>query len=377
MRAFLHRPTALLLLHPNNPTPLLPSAPPKERATNLSASVVSSTDEKEVSAKGVTAVKRVVFATLIAVAFAAEPLYSVQDFASYLISGALLTSTVFVSIEACYSFGYGAILLTAGARSALTLLKYARALPSTPTPTSTAQALGALGPGARLAVTAGLLHAFAYAAYALRLMSFIARRNASQSYQRSDARAALQAAEKKIPLQLRLGIWLGTALLVGVFYTLPLHLHTSTVLHTPSPSRALAVISILSSTLALGAIAVEHIADNQKLAHKERVNGLKLPSPALPFCTSGLYSKYRHPNYAADFVFHVCMYMSAAPAFTPMSPFAIWYTHSLSFVGPYVFASIIRAATTTQEERQGIKYGQNEAFREAYEAWVARTRRFL
>ena len=97
-------------------------------------------------------------------------------------------------------------------------------------------------------------------------------------------------------------------------------------------------------------------------------------SPAqanLPFCTTGLYSIWRHPNYGAEFIFHAGMFVATLPALTT------WYATLLALLGPLIFASVIRGATTMLEKRQQTRYGWPARTDLAYEEWVERTRRFL
>ena len=223
-------------------------------------------------------------------------------------------------------------------------------------------------------------------------MSFIYQRNRSASYQNSPRFKGFATKEKEVPMKRRVFLWLSTAILLGGLYILPLHLHLNqiaqgisynleqeTFFSTSASSKVLSVFSMVASAVSLLALGVQTLADKQKMDHKEMIyknapsgvdeTALDLPPNRLPFCTTGLYKTWRHPNYVAEFVFHVGIFFAAVPTFTS------WHSVLLAFVGPAVFGSIIRGATTMLEKRQAEAY--TGKFGGAYDKWVASSKRWL
>ncbi|CAM9661545.1 unnamed protein product [Heterosigma akashiwo] len=241
-------------------------------------------------------------------------------------------------------------------------------------------AVPVMTPGARLVSAGCALHALAYIAYGIRMLFFIQIRNTSESYVNSDRFKRFADSEKKIALGRRLSVWWSTALLLGGLYALPLNLHLGQALEciqvvVPEVAKKKAKDAVVNnggqvvlkegfqlwrsigagaaSLMALVALGVQAIADDQKLKHKEAlyaeekkagappaapwrerqlqyeaaaaapapVSGFCAPRAgctpatpyygegyvgepgAAPFCTSGLYSKWRHPNYCGGVCF--------------------------------------------------------------------------
>lgn len=317
--------------------------------------------------------KTVVFLALTFKAFSVEKLiHTKTDIINYVGVSTVLTSCALFKIEDCYSFGYGGSLLAIGLMCTRNLLT----MSSIPWPL----------------FVEGLLHTFSYISYGLRMITFMLKRNSSKSYLNSSTNLSFQSLEKKIPLVRRVTVWLSTAIILGLLYSLPLHFHIESIRsivasgnnYESTMSKLKSSVSCLAAVFSLLAIFMQYVADNQKLAYKEKYYARNTTTlnnesssttttaatPALmPFCSEGLYRTWRHPNYLAEFFFHVGVFFAAVPAFNS------WGTVFLAALGPTIFASIILAATTSLEKRQKDRYGGKTEG--AYENWVASSRRFL
>jgi len=417
-------------------------APTLSEKQSSEASDSKSNSKTFLQGKSARAVKAALALGVLVKAFTLNPLILRPNLSQCFIASFLATATALKRIEDCYSYGYGASLLAIGLLGGRDLMwgvtgKIAEAAGSS-------GAVPVMTPGARLVSAGCALHALAYIAYGIRMLFFIQIRNTSESYVNSDRFKRFADSEKKIALGRRLSVWWSTALLLGGLYALPLNLHLGQALEciqvvVPEVAKKKAKDAVVNnggqvvlkegfqlwrsigagaaSLMALVALGVQAIADDQKLKHKEAlyaeqkkagappaapwrerqlqyeaaaaapapVSGFCAPRAgctpatpyygegyvgepgAAPFCTSGLYSKWRHPNYAAEFVFQTMVALAALPALTS------WHGALLAAAGPTVFASIIRAATTLLEKRQRDAYGGTRP----YEAWVRATRRFL
>lgn len=364
--------------------------------------------------------KLLLFAAIIARAFASQSTIDADYIWTGIVAATFATSLALRKVEDCYSYGYGASLLLLGMISVSGFWDsiaggFVRGKSVTEV-LNMSRGIGSLSVG----ICGVILHASSYIAYGLRMLYFARTREFSNAFNASDTAKRLQQAEAKVTLGRRVAVWISTAILLGLFYALPLHLHYRTVAKAITATPIItegattrvtlkaslpvwrSIISSVSSMIACAAVIIQLIADEQKLIHKEYFHAASmnassnstvgfgsddtLPlhgmtalvnknikiSPAqrsLPFCTSGLYSRWRHPNYAAEFVFHATVFLAAVPAWRS------WHAVLLSLVGPLVFASIIRGATSSLEARQKEKYGGRQDL--AYEEWVSRTRRFF
>jgi len=137
----------------------------------------------------------------------------------------------------------------------------------------------------------GLACCFLYAAYGLRLSTYLARRHLDDSYA-----AQFNKLQMKSDL---MGFGSKFAIVAGVsfsqaLYALPLAIATS-----PDATRAPRALRAVGwAGVGIGAVGLllETLADEQKLAGK-RANS-QVP------VMDGLYSFCKHPNYLGEFIFH-------------------------------------------------------------------------
>lgn len=130
-----------------------------------------------------------------------------------------------------------------------------------------------------------------YAAYGLRLSTFMARRQLDDSYA-----TQLNSLQMKSDM---MGFGSKFAIVTGVsfsqaLYALPLAIATSPNV-TRAP-RALRAVGWAGVGLAAAGLLLETVADEHKLAGKRS-------DPGVPVM-DGLYSYCRHPNYLGEFIFH-------------------------------------------------------------------------
>lgn len=178
-----------------------------------------------------------------------------------------------------------------------------------------------LGYGLSMTATAGLTAAIAryhhgvklspfglaccglYAAYGIRLTTFVARRQSEESYA-----PKLESLQMKTDL---MGPASKFAIVAGVsfgqaLYALPLAVATSVSAKAARP--ALRAVGWAGVGIAAAGLLLEHLADEEKLAGKRARPG----APVM----DGLYSYCRHPNYFGELLFHCgisCMGISGTP----------------------------------------------------------------
>ncbi|CAK0863866.1 unnamed protein product [Prorocentrum cordatum] len=147
-----------------------------------------------------------------------------------------------------------------------------------------------------------------YAAYGVRLSTYVLRRQGEDSYL-----PKLEALQLKSDM---MGVAGKFAIVAGVSFSQALYALPLTVAMSPSAARARPALRALGwagvGISAVGLLIREHVADEQKLAGKRE-------KPGAPV-VDGLYSYCRHPNYR-NLLFHCgisCMGVSG----TPMQVFA-------------------------------------------------------
>ncbi|CAK0863868.1 unnamed protein product [Prorocentrum cordatum] len=142
-----------------------------------------------------------------------------------------------------------------------------------------------------------------YAAYGVRLSTYVLRRQGEDSYL-----PKLEALQLKSDM---MGVAGKFAIVAGVSFSQALYALPLTVAMSPSAARARPALRALGwagvGISAVGLLIREHVADEQKLAGKRE-------KPGAPV-VDGLYSYCRHPNYR-NLLFHCgisCMGVSGTP----------------------------------------------------------------
>lgn len=144
-----------------------------------------------------------------------------------------------------------------------------------------------------------------YAAYGLRLTTYLVRRDQEESY--APRFEVLQLKSDMMGLGSKFAIVAGVSF-AQALYALPLAVATAPRAATARP--ALRAVGWAGVGLAAAGLLVEHIADEQKLCAKRQA------WPQQVAAMDGLYSYCRHPNYLGEFLFHCgisCMAITGTP----------------------------------------------------------------
>lgn len=195
---------------------------------------------------------------------------------------------------------------------------------------------------AHVALAGGAL----YFLYGARLAAFLLRRQASTSY--TPKLEEVGDKSQKMPLMARSAITLFVALSQAL-YSIPLQLACNNV----SAEAVVPAWSWGALAFAAGGLAIETVADEQKLAAKQI-------SPNAPVMT-GLYSLVRHPNYTGEIMFHIGM---AGLLGTESAS-----TAALALLSPAFMVWVMFGAAKRLDKEGGKKYSDNAGYKE----WVQRT----
>ena len=141
----------------------------------------------------------------------------------------------------------------------------------------------------------------------------------------------------------KLGNWLFTSGMMSYWNTIP-YLYTLRA-DGLSPSGLIGL-----SLIAVGAV-LQAVADYQKKRHKNE-NG------ALSFCTDGLYSLCRHPNYLGEILIHLGVLISGYSLFPSIPRWLL--------VGavPLVLGTSMFFITSDMASKQAMKYSSNSKYRD-------------
>jgi len=225
----------------------------------------------------------------------------------------------FQSFLYAVSYGYGLSLLSAGAYAAANQL---------------------LGDAKAELSKSGALHSAIYAAYGLRMISFIWARNTSTSYRRK--LREIYHADKKISLWGKFMCWTFVSLLMTA-YGLPVYFNNM------MGPRELAPVEKAGHILAASGLLVEAVADVQKA--KAKATHANAP------ITSGLFRVVRHPNYLGEIMFHAGVFLGGWEAYdTPLK-------RSLALVGPALMSAVMVEQTALLSKKQLQKYGRTPRYR--------------
>ncbi|KAJ1641387.1 hypothetical protein T492DRAFT_831268 [Pavlovales sp. CCMP2436] len=124
---------------------------------------------------------------------------------------------------------------------------------------------------------------------------------------------------------------------------------------------------------ALG-LVLETLADFEKAAFKQRARALGggRAEAAEVACTSGLYARWRHPNYGGDLLFWLAVYAGALPSLAALlraqgddtSGYSVTLLlAAVATCGQLAEIAIIQTRASESEASQQRRYGASEAFR--------------
>ncbi|CAE8642313.1 unnamed protein product [Polarella glacialis] len=221
-----------------------------------------------------------------------------------------------------YTFGVGyGVSMTANAGLTVAMARY-RGVPLTPF---------------------GLACCGLYAAYGVRLTTFLLRRQSDESYAKKFHEVQLKT--DNMGLGTRFALVFGVSLSQAL-YALPLTVATSPAIVTARPAlKALGWAGV--GVAALG-LVVEHLADEQKLAAKQRDNR----APVM----DGLYSYSKHPNYLGEMLFH-CGVCCFAVSGTPLQLIAC-------SAAPLFMASVMVNSARRLDREGDHKHAQADGYKE-------------
>jgi len=223
-----------------------------------------------------------------------------------------------------------------------------------------------LGYGLSMAANAGLTAAIAkrlhkaplspfgfaccglYAAYGLRLSTFMVRRQGEESY--APQFDSIQLKSDMLGLVPKFGIVAGVSF-AQALYTLPLVVATSPSARTAGP--AVRAVGWAGVAFAAAGLVLEHLADEEKLVGKRA-------SPKAPVM-DGLYGYCRHPNYFGEILFHCGISCMGASGTTAQALACIFPTFFMAFT--------LQNAARRSDREADHKYKNVEGYAE----WARRT----
>lgn len=187
-----------------------------------------------------------------------------------------------------------------------------------------------------------------YAAYGVRLTTFLARRHEEESY--APKFANLQAKSDAMSMASK------GALVAGVSFAQALYALPMAVATAPAAARARPAVRAVGWAgvgIATAGLLLEHCADEQKLAAKRELPG----RPVM----DGLYGHCRHPNYFGELLFHggvSCMGASGTPIQV-----------MLCVVPTFFMCSVMMNSSRRSDRESDHRYAKVDG----YADWAART----
>jgi len=195
---------------------------------------------------------------------------------------------------------------------------------------------------AALRTPAALLLGSIAFAFGLRLFLFCQARQRGESY--GPKMQKIIATDRAMPLPVRIPLWLMPTLLYSF--------HLMAVYFAGLAGRITAGVS-LGAALMLAGLVIEGVAD----AQKQRV---KRADPGQPV-TTGLYRRWRHPNYAGEILFQSGLIVAGLAVATQFVPALA------SLLTPLYIVILMRAEAARLDREQQARYATDPA----WSAWHA------
>ncbi len=182
--------------------------------------------------------------------------------------------------------------------------------------------------------------------YGLRLWQFIHARNREASFRENADRA--DAAGARPPMGLKIGVWIMVSWLMA---------YQAMTTWNVARSGELTPWIIVGTVIMLAGLALEAIADAQKLAAKRTQPGR--------WVSTGLYRRIRHPNYLGEIIFQVGLVLAGLASFaTPAALIA-------ALVAPLYIVALMWYASADLDEKQQARYWSDPDY-QRYRAGTAR-----
>ncbi len=186
---------------------------------------------------------------------------------------------------------------------------------------------------------AALLLGGAIAVYGLRLLLFTWRRTHSASYAPRVARVRQEDA--KLPPPVKVALWLQCTFLY-TFHTYGIYL--------AARQGTLGDSVLLGAVIIIAGVFIEGLADAQKQAAKQRAPDA--------FVTTGLFARWRHPNYIGEIVVQVGLIVAGVAAVVPT-----WDNLAAVIVAPLYIILLMISECLRADDHMEQRYGEQEAFR--------------
>jgi len=181
-------------------------------------------------------------------------------------------------------------------------------------------------------------HIVGYASYGVRLFSFLLQRHLSESY--TTKAADMQQKSDKMTL--------GSKLFISLFVGSLMSLYHAGLYYHLNSKKSPTFVTYCGILLWMTGLAIETVSDQQKLTAKQYDPN--------SFVSTGLYSYCRHPNYLGEMMYHVGMFLNAAPSCQT------WLEVLMSAAAPGAMTWVMFGATKGLESRQLAKYGKDMAY---------------
>ncbi len=179
----------------------------------------------------------------------------------------------------------------------------------------------------------------AIAAYGLRLFVFTWQRTHSASYAPRVAHVRQESA--KLPPPVKAVLWLQCTFLY-TFHTLGIYM--------AARQGPLSDSVLIGAAIILAGIVIEALADAQKQAAKrERPD---------TFVTTGLFARWRHPNYIGEIIVQLGLLIAGVAAVVPT-----WGNLVAVSAAPLYIVLLMVSECLRADDQMALRYGDQDAFR--------------
>ncbi len=185
-----------------------------------------------------------------------------------------------------------------------------------------------------------LVHGVLLIIYGLRLGTYLVLREQKSAYAREAEDVKEMAHGVGMPKKIL--IWLGVTLLYVMMFS-PLHF---SLLLGPGPGAVLSYIGIVVMAIGLG---LEAAADFQKSRFKQ--------TQPKDYCSTGLYTIVRCPNYLGEIIFWTGNLVAGAWALNT------WWAWLMVLTGYVCIVLIMMGSTKRLEQKQDERYGEREDYK--------------
>lgn len=190
--------------------------------------------------------------------------------------------------------------------------------------------------------------------YGLRLSGYLTFREIkSASYRKTLVEASGKDTEKKMPLFVKITIWISVAILY-ILQTYPVTFRMAEI--TGDNIATGFILPLIGGIIALIGLGTETLADIQKSMSKK-----KNPHS---FVSTGLYRYVRCPNYLGEIIFWTGIFVSGCDLFA-----SDWVAWVFSILGYLLIVYVMISGAKRLEGRQAKNYGNNPDY-QAYTSKV-------